>query len=46
MICTGWSLDQFYFADVCGNGQEAGERGGDSQCCIRTVGDYDAAQDC
>ena len=46
MIRTGWSLNKFSFANVCGNGQEAGEWGGYPEFCMRMVRDYDAAQDC
>ena len=45
MVRTGWSLDQLGFAGVCGNGQEAGEWGGDPEFCMQAVGDYDTAQD-
>ena len=43
---SGWSLDQFRFASICGNVQEAGEWGGDTEFCIRMVRYYDAAQYC
>ena len=45
-MLTGWSLDQFEFYDICGNGQEDGEWGEDTELCMRAVGNYDAAQDC
>ena len=32
------------FVDVCGNGQEYGEWGGDLEFCMRVVWDYAAAQ--
>ena len=39
-------MDQFGFVNVCGNGQEAGEWGGDTEFFMRTVRYYDADQDC
>ena len=46
MVRTGWSLYQFGFADVRGNGQESVEWGGYPEFCMQAVRDYDAAQDC
>ena len=46
VLRTGWSLDKFGFANVCGNRQEAVEWGEYPELCIRAVRHYDADQDC
>ena len=46
MVRTGVSLDQFEVSNVCGNGQEYIEWGGDPKLCMRVVRYYDADQDC
>ena len=45
VVRKGWSLDQFGFANLCGNGQEAGEWGRDPELFMRAVRYYDADQD-
>ena len=46
VVQIGWSLDQFWFFNICDNGQEAGECGGDTECCMLAVRDYDIHQYC